>query len=59
MGIDCKQELKIFLNNCGKEDFSQIPYASIRMYEGTPERVRRYLRNTILLLILNTKVKPL
>ena len=29
-----------FLNNCGKEDFSQIPYASIRMYEGTPQRVK-------------------
>jgi len=28
-----------FLNNCGQEDFSQIPYASIRMFEGTPERV--------------------
>ena len=30
----------LFLNNCGREDFSQIPYASIRMYEGTPERVK-------------------
>lgn len=29
-----------FLNNCGGEDFSQIPYASIRMFEGTPERVK-------------------
>lgn len=29
-----------FLNNCGKEDFSQIPYAKIRMFEGTPERVK-------------------
>ena len=29
-----------FLNNCGQEDFSQIPYASIRMYEGTPQRVK-------------------
>ncbi|ERI64366.1 bacterial stress protein [Capnocytophaga sp. oral taxon 863 str. F0517] len=28
-----------FLNNVGKEDFSQIPYAKIRMFEGSPERV--------------------
>lgn len=28
-----------FLNNVGKEDFSQIPYAKIRMFEGTPTRV--------------------
>lgn len=28
-----------FLNNVGKEDFSQIPYAKIRMYEGTPTKV--------------------
>lgn len=33
-------QIFFFLNNCGKEDFSQIPYASIRMYEGTPERVK-------------------
>jgi len=29
-----------FLNNVGKEDFSQVPYAKIRMYEGTPEKVQ-------------------
>ena len=28
-----------FLNNVGEEDFSQIPYAKIRMFEGSPERV--------------------
>lgn len=28
-----------FLNNVGSEDFSQIPYSKIRMYEGTPTRV--------------------
>ena len=33
-------QIFFFLNNCGKEDFSQIPYASIRMYEGTPQRVK-------------------
>ncbi|MFA5431847.1 MAG: TerD family protein [Candidatus Paceibacterota bacterium] len=33
-------QIFFFLNNCGKEDFSQIPYASIRMYEGTPEKVK-------------------
>ena len=32
-------QIFFFLNNCGSEDFSQIPYASIRMYEGTPTRV--------------------
>ena len=32
-------QIFFFLNNCGKEDFSQIPHASIRMFEGTPERV--------------------
>lgn len=34
------QQIFFFLNNCGREDFSQIPYASIRMYEGTPDRVK-------------------
>jgi tellurium resistance protein TerZ len=29
-----------FLNNCGQEDFSTIPYAKIRMFEGTPTRVK-------------------
>ncbi len=33
-------QIFFFLNNCGKEDFSQIPYASIRMYEGTPTHVK-------------------
>lgn len=33
-------QIFFFLNNCGSEDFSQIPYASIRMYEGTPTRVK-------------------
>lgn len=31
-------QIFFFLNNCGKEDFSQIPYAAIRMFEGTPDR---------------------
>ncbi len=34
------EQIFFFLNNCGDEDFSQIPYASIRMYEGTPTRVK-------------------
>ncbi|MCM1522513.1 MAG: tellurium resistance TerZ family protein [Muribaculaceae bacterium] len=25
-----------FLNNCGKEDFSQIPHTRLRIFEGTP-----------------------
>ncbi len=33
-------QIFFFLNNCGTEDFSQIPYAAIRMYEGTPEKVQ-------------------
>lgn len=33
------QEIYFFLNNVGPEDFSKIPYASIRMYEGTPQKV--------------------
>lgn len=33
-------QIFFFLNNVGKEDFSQIPYASIRMYEGTPTHVK-------------------
>ncbi len=33
-------QIFFFLNNCGKEDFSEIPYASIRMFEGTPTRVK-------------------
>ncbi len=32
-------QIFFFLNNAGKEDFSQIPYSKIRMYEGTPTRV--------------------
>jgi len=30
-------QIFFFLNNCGKEDFSQIPYAAIRMFEGKPD----------------------
>ncbi|MDR1169250.1 MAG: TerD family protein [Prevotellaceae bacterium] len=33
------QQIFFFLNNVGQEDFSQIPYAKIRMYEGTPSKV--------------------
>ena len=33
------RQIFFFLNNVGNEDFSQIPYASIRMFEGTPDRV--------------------
>lgn len=32
-------QIFFFLNNVGKEDFSLIPYAKIRMYEGTPTKV--------------------
>ena len=34
-------QIFFFVNNAGKEDFSQIPYAKIRMYEGTPTRVQQ------------------
>ena len=37
---DNVSQIFFFLNNVGKEDFSQIPYAKIRMYEGTPTRVK-------------------
>ncbi|WP_202703743.1 TerD family protein [Flavobacterium sp. UGB4466] len=38
--VDTKvNQIFFFLNNAGKEDFSQIPYAKIRMYEGTPTNV--------------------
>lgn len=33
-------QIFFFVNNCGKEDFSMIPYAKIRMFEGTPSRVK-------------------
>jgi len=33
-------QIYFFLNNAGKEDFSQIPYAKIRMYEGTATHVK-------------------
>lgn len=33
-------QIFFFLNNVGPEDFARIPYASIRMYEGTPQQVR-------------------
>jgi len=34
------QNIYFFLNNVGEEDFAQIPYAKLRMYEGTPTRVK-------------------
>lgn len=34
------QQIFFFLNNVNQEDFYQIPYASIRMYEGTPKSVK-------------------
>lgn len=33
-------QIFFFLNNCGKQDFSQIPYAKIRMFEGSPTKVK-------------------
>jgi tellurium resistance protein TerZ len=39
--IDPKvSKIFFFLNNVGAEDFSQIPYSKIRMYEGTPTSVK-------------------
>lgn len=39
--IDPKvSKIFFFLNNVGEEDFSQIPYSKIRMYEGTPTHVK-------------------
>lgn len=32
-------QIFFFLNNAGREDFSQVPYSKIRMYEGTPTKV--------------------
>jgi tellurium resistance protein TerZ len=33
-------QIFFFLNSCGNEDFSVIPYAKIRMFEGTPTKVK-------------------
>lgn len=33
-------QIFFFLNNAGTEDFAQIPYAKIRMYEGSPTHVK-------------------
>lgn len=33
-------QIFFFLNSCGNEDFSMIPYAKIRMFEGTPTNVK-------------------
>lgn len=33
-------QIIFFLNNVGQEDFSMIPYAKIRMFDGTPTNVR-------------------
>ena len=33
-------QIFFFLNNCGDQDFSKIPYAKIRMFEGTPTHVK-------------------
>ena len=39
--IDARvSKIFFFLNNVGEEDFSQIPYSKIRMYEGTPTHVK-------------------
>ncbi|HEY1045865.1 MAG TPA: TerD family protein [Bacteroidia bacterium] len=39
--LDAKvSQIFFFLNNAGNEDFSQIPYSKIRMYEGTPTHVK-------------------
>lgn len=34
------QQIFFFVNNVGVEDFYQIPFAKIRMYEGTPTNVK-------------------
>lgn len=34
-------QIYFFVNNAGNEDFSQIPYAKIRLYEGTPSQVKQ------------------
>lgn len=34
------EQIFFFLNNVGNEDFSQIPYASIRMFEGNAHYVK-------------------
>ena len=34
-----------FLNSFKNQDFSEIPYATIRIYEGTPEKVDTVLAN--------------
>ena len=33
------EQIFFFVNNAGQEDFAQIPYAKIRMFEGSPTRV--------------------
>lgn len=33
-------QIVFFLNSCGNEDFAMIPYAKIRMFEGTPAKVK-------------------
>ncbi len=34
------EQIFFFINNVGPEDFYHIPFAKIRMYEGTPTRVK-------------------
>lgn len=34
------EQIFFFINNVGPEDFYSIPFAKIRMYEGTPTRVQ-------------------
>lgn len=34
------KEIFFFLNNVGKEDFSEIPYTKLRMFEGTQTKVK-------------------
>lgn len=35
------KKIVFFLNSYKKQDFSRIPFASIRLYEGTPEMVQQ------------------
>lgn len=34
-------QIYFFLNNCGQQDFSQIPYAEIRLYKGEPNKIEK------------------
>jgi tellurium resistance protein TerZ len=46
------EHVAMVLNSYRGQDFGTIPFASIRIYEGTPTNVKKFLQNMILRMML-------